>query len=216
MAVGDIYEVTDVQTFLGQQTLNVYFYRQDAPFVPLSGNTATALAEEWEASVLPAIAACQTNALTHVEVRARNLFDPTDAGSALSGVAGSLSSPDVLPAHDAYGLTLKHDNPSIRPGGKRISGVGEDRQTLGVPISAQVTLLNAAADAIAAPITGGLIITDDIMFPVVVKRINEGTTEAPEYRLPATSGEATVGLIIEALVNLLVTTQTSRKVGVGV
>lgn len=217
MAVNDIYEVTDVQTLNSQQVLNVYFYEQRAAFVPLAGSTAQALADEWVESVLPAILACQTTDLVHVEVRVRNLFDASDAGIAVAGATGVIiDAAGTLPPFNAFGFQLNTDNAGIRPGSKRLAGVAEFAQNDGVPDAAILVTLNTAADTMAEPITGGLIIEDDIMFPVVVQRVRTGVPGAYEYRLPETSGEATVGLIIETLVKMLITSQISRKVGVGI
>lgn len=217
MAVGDVYEVIDVQTLQDQEILNVYFYRQEGAFVPLSGTIAQALADEFVETVLPDLANPQTVELLHTEVRVRNLFDPIDQGTAVAGVnGGRADSPDFLPSFNAWGFTLNHDNASVRPGGKRIAGVAEATQDDGIPNGTGVSSLNVAAAAMAAPITGGLIITDDIMFPVVVQRVREGAPGSYTYRLPENSGELVFGQVIEALVKLFVTSQISRKVGVGV
>lgn len=217
MAVGDVYEVTDVQEMQGQQCLNVYFYRQAAAFVPLEGTIAQALADEWNEAVLPAIVNTQANEVLHVETRVRNLFNPLDAGAAISGVNGAFESlSEAMTSFDAYGMTLMHDNPTIRPGGKRLAGVPESGQVNGVPTPTAIGFLETAADALAAPITGGLIIADNIMFPVVVKRIREGVDPDFTYRLPETVGELVYGTLLEVLVKLLVTSQVSRKFGIGV
>nr|CRY96414.1 hypothetical protein [uncultured prokaryote] len=218
MASGDIYEVTDVQTWGGQQFLNVYFYEQRTAFAPIGITTAQALADEWSDTVLPAILPTQGSDLLHVQTVVRNLFDDTDAGISITGLAGTDAAAEggSMPAFNAWGLTLNTDNAGIRPGSKRIGGLIEEAQQGGVPTASAITALNAAADAIGAPIEGGLIISDDVMFPVVVKRVREGTEGNYTYRLPETSGEAVVGTIIEVLVRLLVTSQVTRKIGVGV
>lgn len=217
LAVGDVYEVTDVQTLYEQEVLNVYFYQQQAAFVPLSGTTAQALADEWVETILPVIAAVQNTDLTHVEVRVRNLFDDTDQGVAVAGVAGQYAGTNGLSTFAAAGLTLNTDNAAVRPGSKRIAGLVEEQQSDGVIVeSTAIGLLDDIAEALAAPITGGLIITDDIMFPIVVKRVRSGSPGAYEYRLPENSGELVFGLVIEALVKLIVTSQVSRKIGIGV
>lgn len=216
MASGDIYEVTHVQVMQEQEVLNVYFYEQRAAFVPLDGNIAQSLANEWLETIVPEILACQSSDILSVEVRVRNLFDATDQGVAVDGSYGSGGTTmDSLPVFNAWGLQFNTDNAAVRPGAKRIGGIPESQQVDGVPIAGMVTSLNALGDVLAAPITGGLIITDDIMFPVVVKRVRTGSPGAYTYRLPETSGEAVVGTIIETLVKLYVTSQISRKIGFG-
>lgn len=217
MAVGDVYEVIDVQDLFGQEVQNVYFYLQEAAFIPLAGSIAQALAEEFVEEFIPLIALTQAVNIMHVEVRVRNLFDPTDAGIAVTGVIGEQADTGgILPSFNAWGLQFNTDNASVRPGAKRIAGIAEINQNNGVPTPGMIDALNDLGDALAAPITGGLIIEDDIMFPVVVKRVRSGTSGNYEYRLPETSGELVFGRIIETLVKLLVTSQITRKIGVGI
>lgn len=218
MAVNDVYEVVDVQSLHGQEILNVYFYQQRAAFVPSAGNIATALAEGFSEQVVPFVAACQSGDLLHIETRVRNLFNPVDAGSFITGVAGTGSSgaAQTMPSFTAWGFTLKHDNPSVRPGSKRVAGVDESNQDDGIPSLIIMPALDALAEALAAPIEGGIFLTDDIMFPVVVKRVRTGAPGAYEYVLPDNAGDLTVGKVLEALVKLFVTSQVSRKYGVGV
>lgn len=216
MAVNDIYEVIDVQEMYDQQVLNVYFYEQRGAFVPVSGSTAQALAEEWADTIMPAIVNVQGALINHVEVRVRNLFDDTDQGLFITGVPGAIGgTTDSVSSFVALGITLNTDNAAVRPGAKRVAGMLESNSLNGVLTGTALTNAAALATALEAPITGGLIIADDIMFPVVVQRVREGSEGAYTYRLPESSGEATVGLIIEALVKIILTSQTSRKVGVG-
>lgn len=217
MAVGDVYEVIDVQSLYEQQVLNVYFYQQQAAFIPLAGSVAQALAEEFEATVVSQIINVQSEDLAHVEVQVRNLFDPTDTGIAVSGQIGLQSSVGgTLPGFNAFGLQLNTDNAAVRPGAKRIAGLPESETGDGIPSVAMVAALDDLADVLAAPITGGLIVMDDIMFPVVVQRVRSGTAGNYTYRLPENSGELVLGVVLEILVKLLITSQISRKVGVGI
>jgi len=217
MAVGDIYEIIDVQELQGQEIQNVYFYRQIAAFVPLSGSMAQAIADEFAATVVPQVCDVQSVDLLHVEVRVRNLFDATDAATAVSGNAGAQTDGgDFLPSFAAWGFQETTDNASVRDGAKRIAGVPEFLQEDGVPVSSAVTALNTLADNLALPITGGLIIDDDILYPVVVKRVRSGAPGSYTYRLPENSGEAVWGVVLELLVKLFVTSQISRKFGVGI
>lgn len=217
MATGDVYEVTHRGTMSNQAVNNVYFYQQRAAFVPSSGTIAQALADAWGEILIPEVLAIASSDYRSDSVDVRNLFDPTDQGQYVDGSLGSGGTTmDSLPVHDAWGLQLKHDYAGMRPGGKRYAGVPESSQVDGIPTSGMITALNSFGEALAAPIQGGLIITDNIMFPVVVKRVRTGSPGAYTYRLPENSGELIVGTIIEVLVRLLVTTQNSRKIGVGI
>lgn len=216
MAVGDVYEIVDVQELQGQEIQNVYFYHQIAPFVPLSGSMAQAIGEEFVATVINQIRDVQSVDLLHVEVRVRNLFDAVDAATVVSGIVGAqVSGGDYLPSYCAWGFQETTDNATVRDGAKRIAGVPELLQEDGVPTEDAIDLLNILADQLAQPITGGLIIEDDILYPCVVKRVRSGVAGAYEYRLPENTGELVFGTVLELLVKLFVTSQVSRKFGVG-
>jgi hypothetical protein len=212
MAAGDVYEVVDKYTVIGKQAQNVYFYEQREAFVPSVPTTAQALAEEWIETVLPAVAWCQSPDAVHTEVVVRNLFDDVDAFTAVSGAVGTGGGiADTATSFTAYGLTLKTDNAAVRAGAKRIGGVDETFMTDGVASGLIIGRLDLLATALSQPITGGLIISDDIMFPVVVQRIRTGTPGEYVYRLPESTGETVLGTIIDVLVSLIVTSQVSRK-----
>jgi len=217
MAVGDVYEVVDVQTLQDQEIQNVYFYRQVNAFVPLAGSMAQAIADEFVETLVPVIASVQAPDLIHTEVRVRNLFNGVDAATAVAGVIGGwVSGSDFLPSFAAWGLRMTTANASVRDGAKRIAGIPEIAQTDGVPIPEAIDGLNLVADALAEPITGGLIIEDDILFPVIVKRVRTGVSPDYEYRLPENTGELVFGTVLETLVKLFITSQISRKFGVGI
>lgn len=216
MATGDVYEVIDVQRLDDQEMLNVYFYQQVAATVPLSGTIAYNLAEAWATAYVPLIAAVQSISLVHEEIRCRNLFDPSDIGVYPVGIAGAQAIDEFAPTFSAYGMKLEHDNGNVRPGGKRIPGVVEATMSDGVVNADTITNLTILADALEEPIPAGIIIEDDVMFPVVVQRIREGEEPDWTYRLPATPSELVVGRITEIVLNALVTSQVSRKIGTGV
>jgi len=215
MATGDVYEVIDVQTQEGQQVLNVYFYYQALPLVPLSGTIAQALAEDWADQFIPLLVDFQVDTLVHEEVRCRNLFDADDVGITITGDAGSNETSEALPTFLAVGMKLNHDKPSVRPGGKRLPGLYEVIQDEGVIVAGAVEKLDDLAEALAEPLPAGILIPVDTMYPCVVKRVREGDPGEYEYRLPEAQGELVFGMIIEVLWDLLITSQVSRKIGVG-
>jgi hypothetical protein len=215
MATGDVYEVIDVQTQEGQQILNVYFYYQALPLVPLSGTIAQALAEDWADLFIPLLVDFQVDTLVHEEVRCRNLFDEDDVGITITGDAGSNETSEALPTFLAVGMKFNHDKPSVRPGGKRLPGLYEVIQDEGVIVAGAVGKLDDLAEALAEPLPAGILIPVDTMYPCVVKRVREGDPGEYEYRLPEATGELIFGTVIEVLWDLLITSQVSRKIGVG-
>lgn len=207
MANLDIYQVIDRQDNNGQECLNVYFFRRDS--VVGTGTDAQALWVAFYDNVLPAIQPVQNTSVIHNNLTVRNLFDDEDAWDEDISVAGTVTNADEMPIFNAINVTLSHDNPSIRPGSKRYTGLDELWNVNGVlsgatPIAAYTTL----TDQLASPLPEGVI---DTWFPVVVQRI----LEAGVYRLPTTIEEAVFGGIIAAVFNTLISSQNSRKIGTG-
>lgn len=218
MAVGDVYEVIDVQTLYSQEVLNVYFYHQIL-LVPLTGgalNTSSVLADEWQSQVLPKVTAIQAGGLTHQGIRVRNLFDETDSFEKLINVAGGFSDNSADTAFDAYGLQMQPQSRAVKVGHKRIGGVS-DQKVVGGIVNDTTALANgqALATQLASNITIGAIILQDAWEPTIVKRVRSGTKPNYKYRLPTAAGEAVFSKVIGALFDVLITTQVSRKIGRG-
>lgn len=206
-AIGDIYEVVDSSTMLGQKVLNVYFYRLSA--LPVGFTGASDVAQGFVDQVLPEVRAIQTTDVLHQSVKARNLFDETDAHEILISSPG-IGAADSISTFNAFAFRLVGDNAAVRAGAKRIAGVNTTYVTDGVvDDAAQLTALNTLADTIAGIMTFGLGFS--LADPTIVKRIADGGG----YRLPINAGEAVYSLITDVLFSPLVTSQVSRKVGRG-
>lgn len=205
---GSIFEVVDVQDNNGQEMLNVYFYRRDS-LVAEGTPEAQLLAEEFSTNVVPPVTNIQNETITHTAVRVRNLFDPTDAYEYLISVPGVYNHVDEMSTYQAINFTLAHDNPAIKKGRKAFGGFEESHAADGIVAGAGfIDNLLDVAIAILDPLPSGII---DTFFPVIVGRI----LDAGNYRLPEDVGEAIFGGLTSATFNPLVTTQNSRKMGVG-
>lgn len=219
MAVGDLYELTDVQTFQGQLVVNVYYYHQELEFVPGPPTRAQVLAENWVTQKLPSVTGCQAGDVTHTSVSVRNLFDPGDQFEKLISVTGNYAgggNQETLPAFNALSFTLSGDNAAVRSGKKRLAGIPEPTQSDGVIVDPGFVANGAALSAaLAGYVTVGAVIQDNVFAPVVIKRVRTGTPGNYQYRLPQTSAEAVISRIAAAAFDLLVTSQLSRKIGVG-
>ncbi|MDE8535455.1 hypothetical protein PZC41_14195 [Staphylococcus aureus] len=218
MAAGDLYELIFEQRFLGQQVLNVFHYEQAATIQPLGGSVEDVLLAEFEEQKIPAFTAVHSTDVSYVSLRCRSLFDASKSAVKLLTGGGGLSSQidQVLPAFATMSFTLNPAEPIVRKGAKRVAGVLESVQADGILTDASyLVVLNALAEAFETPITGGLIIQDPVWYPVLVKRIKEGVPGEEVYRLPANSQEAQFTRIKEAVLQLLISTQNSRKVGIG-
>lgn len=208
MAINDVYQIVDEGLLTGQKCLNVYFYFMETS-VPGQAD-ALHVAEGYIANLLPSVVAVQASQFVHTSVRVKNLYDATDAHEELISVPGAGAS-QINSNFDAYGFRLVGDNASVRSGAKRIPAVIDADVADGVVVDAGL-LANLAALGVVLSTTMTFGTLDaGTLLPVIVKRILTGT----EYRLPANSGETVLSHIIDALVDIFVTSQTSRKVGRG-
>lgn len=209
MAVGDVYQIVDKQELFGQEVLNVYFYAMGSGSVT-DGDGATGVAMGFIDNVLPSIYALQVSQLVHTSIKATNLFDATDAHEILISLPGT-TDVDYNTTFDAFGFRIVGDNASVRSGAKRIAGVSDSRVTDGVVTDAGLlALLASAATTIASGIAFG-VDTLGSLAPVIVKRLLVGT----EYKLPTTLGDAVLSFVTDVLVDAMITSQVSRKVGRG-
>jgi hypothetical protein len=218
MAVQDIYEVTLHQQLFGQQVENVYFYREDLDFVSTAPTKAQVLAENFVSQKLDRIRAVQTGDLLYTGIDVKNLMNDADAFSESLSLPGTASGGnDTLGSFEAWSYPLQGDNPSVRDGFKRLAGVVETWQTDGVfnGDGAQIASMTAAGTAMTEYVTVGLIIMDNVFRPVVVKRVRSGTPGNYTYDLPHVTADVHYSTIVTALFKLLVTSQISRKIGVG-
>ena len=209
MALSDCYMLRDVQTCLGEQVLNVFFY-QDL----LLASTAQNVVESYIADVLPLVLPLQVDAVTHVKIDAVNLADAGNFYESIITTVGG-SAGDGLPAHSALGFSLRLNSRLLRPGSKRICGVPEGAQVDGAIIPG--SYLDAMEDyrlQMSAILLSGVVATFQ---PVVVKRVPyEVPDSAPPrtaYRLPESDGEFVFGNVVGCLTSTHITHQVSRGNG---
>jgi len=146
MATDDVFLVRDVQTFLGEQMMNTYTYKQRT-----GSRGAEDLALAWIAGVLPAIQAIQNNGLVHDYVEVINYNDEGDfyVETLGSGFEGDVSG-EPLPKFNAWGYRINRATRAVRNGSKRYAGVSENWLASGVPAGTGVVeALEALADTLA-------------------------------------------------------------------
>lgn len=218
MAVGDIYQVTLKGTIKEQAIVNVFHYRQQLGFLPGSGNEADDVVDGFIDQKIPDLLPVSTSDVVYDRVQVDNLFDETQQVFRIISEVGSyaVSGGNSIGSHPALGYRLEHGVGGIKQGAKRIAGVPSGVAADGVVIDAGfLAEADTLATALEGPITVGLVIQDPVFIPVIVKRVREGATSPYTYRLPANSGELVYAPIVNALLNLLLTTQNSRKIGIG-
>jgi len=208
MANLDVYELVDIQEQSGQQVLNVYFYQWNNT---LAVPTAQDLIDAFQSTVQTSLKQIQDSVVTHTGVRCRNLFDESDQAEEAQSTPGSWASGagDNLPIHDAFGFKLIQNNGALRDGAKRFAGIVEAVVTGGVITDATyITGLATLAASLIDTLSFGIF---EGFFPVIVGRILDGG----DYRLPANLGEAVLGLVVDSEYVPTLTSQVSRKIGVG-
>lgn len=217
MGVSDVYELTLHQVDRGQVVENVFYYKEMLDFVSTTPTKAQVLAENWVAQILPKVSLVQPEEIRTTGVTVKNLFNVSDGyDMALSVPGGFTTDRQLESTFNAIGFKLNGSNPAVKNGAKRIGGVFEDYVDDGVITGATlITKCNDLADAFEQFVTVGLIIMDNVFMPVIVKRIRSGTPGNYTYRLPETTGESIVSQIVVALFNAVITSQLSRKIGVG-
>lgn len=207
-AIGDVFQVIDEQLMFGQTMLNVYFYKVLSASV--TDNNAESVANAFETTVIPDVAACQSTDIVHVAIHVQNLFDVSDKFDAAISVPGTAVM-DSAGAFEAYPFRLVGNNGAVRNGAKRIAGVGTDAITDGVVTDMGILgSLGTLATTMQSILNWGLLAAEELA-PVIVKRI----LEDGEYRLPETALEAVLSTIVDAIFNPVVTSQVSRKIGIG-
>ncbi len=205
-AAGDVYQLIDFQLVDGQIVENTYFYRNG----DVIAYSAHDLADSYIGQVLPQVVAAQDESVLHTEIRVTNLYDDTDDWSESISVPGSGSSGDASPIFNAVGFSLVQDNGSVKNGAKRYVGLADSLQTNGVIDDATfLAILSTLSAALTGTLDVGILA---VWLPIIVKRILVGPGD---YRLPANSGETVYGAITDAILKVFVTSQTSRKIGVG-
>lgn len=221
MAVGDLYTLTTISSFLGQTCVNVYCYVV-SELVGDVGEGAQRLADSWWLKFWGTATEGFQTSLFSDELRGdiiqvQNLFASGDYHERLEGFPTGSNAGDPMPPFNAYGLRTTRTNGNIRRGQKRFPGVVETAQVSGELVSTALTQLTTLGQELTEELTYELE-GDSITFsPVTVKRVpyvTEGGNDA--YRWPETPLEAVYTQIVDWQPNPNVTSQVSRKIGRGI
>lgn len=220
MAVGDIYEVTYTGRLYSQQVSCVFHYEQDLDYVSLEPTKAHDVLNSWNAQVLPKMLPLMTSDMAQDSIRVRNLFNSTEKAELLLGGTGTYdlgAGAETLPSFVAVSFSLTGDNAAVAQGQKRIPGISEAAQVDNVLVTAAGASARwqTFADQLKTPLKSHPAMLSDIWLPVIVKRVREGLPGAYTYRLPSSQAEKIVSHILVAAFNILLTSQISRKIGVG-
>lgn len=198
---GDLIQLIDNQEYLGQQILNVYYYR----FIPLTsiGDGGLSLFNDsWEDTVLTALLPLQVAGLTHVSREWKNLTNGVDLfvdGSVVSGTRAG-GGAEWAPSFVSAGFILRRESLVTRNGYKRIAGLNSN-DISGNNYVGSPTFITNIEIALAADLNVGIIPS---LEPVIVKRPIVPPVVSYAYSSIGSSSFRSVG------------TQNTRKAGRGI
>lgn len=165
--LGDLIQCVDNQSYLGQQILNVYYYRVTS-VTPLAGDYLSSMNDSWEGGVLDNVKIIQTPELLHLSREWRNLTNGTDLfvdGSVVPGVDPA-STASLTPSFTSLGFLLQRESLVTRNGYKRYGGISEGNISGNTYVGGMGTIHDIEV-GLAADLTAGII---TIAEPVIVKR----------------------------------------------
>lgn len=191
MAVNDLYQLTDVQSYFGQECVNVWWFQQ------LQGvGDAMDLAEAFASERLPTIVGLQSNEVLHeriVVVNYNNLSDFAELAPTAFNRGVRISTP--LPPFVAWGFKLNRPTRAIRSGAKRFVGVTEGDIAGNEPDPDFLDNLQLAAEIFESTFTGA----------------GENRYQPQIVRLNRETGQVVFDVGINSVSWNRITTQNSRK-----
>jgi len=198
---GDLIQVIDNQSYLGQQVLNVYYYRWSSAPV-LSGPYLSQLNDSFQTTVMDFVADLQNDMLTHLSREWKNLSNNVDIfvdGDTFDG-SNAVTEDTALPSYVSLGFLLQRDSLVTRNGYKRFAGL-RDADVAGNSYTGGAPTIAAVETALASPLEVGII---EVAFPIIPKRPLVPPVGSYVYSSIISARFRTVG------------TQNSRKAGRGV
>lgn len=198
---GDLIQCIDYQEYLGQQLLNVYYYR----FIPLTAIMDGGLSlfnDAWEAAVLDKVRAIQLTVVQHTSREWKNLSNGVDLfvdGTVVNGLrSGDANAYE--PSFVSAGFILRRESLVTRNGYKRIGGLSSS-DINGNDWVGEGTAIPEIEVALASDLSVGLIPS---LEPIIVKRPIVPPVESYQYASIGSSSFRGIG------------TQNTRKKGRGI
>lgn len=208
MSANKVFEAVLRSRVLGQEALNVFFFRG----TDLADVDATQISGAFIEQLYPPIALIAPDDVYFETLAVRDIFGTASPYITTIAEAGGAGSRDVMPPFNALSFVLNVATNLTRPGHKRFGGVYEVAQTDGIITdSGLITDLNDLAEQLATPLKDLTLGIVDWGIPIVVGRIFDNGN----YRLPSSVGELIANVIVNAAVSLVVSSQISRKAPPG-
>lgn len=164
---GDLIQIIDNQTYLGEDLMNVYYYRWfSTPSV--DNSVYIPLLESFETKVVDQVIKAQNEFVEHTTLSIRNLTNNLDYAELTVAKDGLL---DVDPANTlqsyvTLGFQLIRDSLATRNGYKRISGLIES-QVEGNTFVGSLDYIGDIIGGMQDFLTIGIL---DVAAPIIVKR----------------------------------------------
>ena len=199
---GDLLQVTDFQSYLGEVCLNVYYYRWfSAP--ALGTEYLEAIWDEVRSEVIDQVVKLQVEQVVHTNLQVKNLSNGVDFYEDDPVRTGLIDAPDseILPSYVALGFKLIRDSLVTRNGSKRVVGVPEGNVSGNTYVGAGIDIEDVE-NAFVAQLEVGIV---TVAAPVIVKRPIP-TPAGTSYLYSSVNGCAFTGM----------STQNTRKAGRGI
>lgn len=166
-SLGDLIQFVDRQTYLGEDLLNVYYYRITS-LTGLSDPYLPVLAEWFRDNVITPVLDIQNNGLVHTTLDARNLSNNIDVAELVVDLPGANTAADTvaLPSWMTVNFKLIRESLATRNGSKRFSGLVESQSTAN-SYAIPPLIQTAIEEALAADIVLSLVTVAE---PVIVRR----------------------------------------------
>lgn len=200
--LGDLWQILDKQTYLGQQVLNRYYYRVTS--ITGLANSAYAEVADWFVShIVDVIDIEQHGLLNHYEIEIRNLSNGIDIFSLPIDEDGEASSDasTALPSYVSLGFKLVRESLVTRNGYKRFAGLVESKVS-----GNNYTFNTGAQAAIEAALAEDVIIGAVTLLEPVIVKTPLGNPPVATYQYSSVGAAQFVAL----------GTQNTRKAGRGV
>lgn len=205
ISIGDIIQIKDIQSYLGQLTLNVFMYQVVSLPTPVPPDSLeVTFLKEFRVKVAQRIAAEQHEQVIHTLLRLDNLSDGVSFGEYNPVLVGSLIG-DTAPSFNAFNFILRRETALTRNGSKRMGGLAENSIT-GNSVNLTAPRIADLEEAMSDTLSSGVGLDPDTAIPVIVGR----TLVAGQYVLDLTKINNIVGATLTA-----VSTQRTRKAGRG-
>lgn len=167
IATGDLLQIVDNQTYLGEDLMNVYYYRWfSAP--ALDNVVYDDLLDDFKEVVVNKVIAVQVEQLEHTTLEIKNLSNGIDFRVLTLELTGDIPAADdaLLPSYQAMTFQLIRDSLVTRNGSKRYAGVIESAVE-GNEFVGYDSAIAAIETALSDKLHTGIIET---CAPIIVKR----------------------------------------------